>query len=334
MAIVSEGTWQPDPAAHGPGGGAGGQDYSLYGELAGWWPLISPLAEYAEDAAAVRAVFAAAGTEVLTLLDLGSGGGHMALHLAGGRSMTLVDLSQQMLAVSRQLNPDCEHIQGDMLTIRLGRDFDAVLVHDAVDYVTTTEELRQVIRTAFDHCRPGGIAVFAPDHTAEEFHRGSGGGGGHDGSGRLASFRERTSDPDPADDWILAEYEFTLRADDGTVRVVPEAHRLGCFRRATWLELLTEAGFQATALTGLLPGRVRLSRVMFTGRRPAAGEEAGSEAARTVRGQLRCAGAGRFSPGWRGQRQPDSEARVTWHRLNPQVAVMAVHHDAPGDIEA
>ena len=51
--------------------------------------------------------------------------------------MTLVDLSAEMLEVSRQLNPECEHIQGDMRTIRLGRQYDAVLVHDAVDYVTT-----------------------------------------------------------------------------------------------------------------------------------------------------------------------------------------------------
>ena len=59
-----------------------------------------------------------------------------------------------------------------MLTIRLGRVFDAVLVHDAVDYVTCQADLRQVIGTAFAHCRPGGIAVFVPDHTAETFHAG------------------------------------------------------------------------------------------------------------------------------------------------------------------
>ena len=152
-----------------------------------------------------------------------------------------------MLAVSRQLNPDCEHVQGDMRTIRLGRQFDAVLVHDAVDYVTSQDDLSSVIATAFAHCRPGGLAVFAPDHTAETFRAGRGGGGGHDGTGRQASFRERTSDPVPGDDWILAEYEFTLRDADGTVRVVPEAHRLGSFRRDTWLRLLRAAGFAAEA---------------------------------------------------------------------------------------
>jgi SAM-dependent methyltransferase len=246
-----------------------GEDYRLYQELAGWWPVISPPAEYAGDAAAVEQEFAAAGVRVHTLLDLGSGGGHIALHLRHDRSVTLVDLSAAMLAVSRQVNPGCAYVQGDMRTIRLGREFDAVLIHDAVDYMTSQADLALVIATAFAHCRPGGIAVFAPDHTAETFRPGTGAGGGHDGSGRSASFTERTSDPDNGDDWILVEYEFTLRDADGTVSVVPEAHRLGSFRRATWLALLTAAGFAAGVRSLSVPGRP--PRVLFTGRRPARG---------------------------------------------------------------
>ena len=244
-----------------------GDDYRLYRELATWWPLISPPAEYADDAAAVEREFATAGVPVRTLLDLGSGGGHVALHLSSDRVVTLADLSADMLVVSRRLNPRCEHVQGDMRTIRLGREFDAVLVHDAVDYVTSQADLALVIGTAFAHCRPGGIAVFAPDHTAETFRPGTGAGGGHDDNGRQASFTERTTDPERGDDWILAEYEFTLKDSDGTVTIVPEAHRLGSFRRATWLALLTSAGFTAGARSLSVPGRPR--RVLFTGRRPA-----------------------------------------------------------------
>jgi SAM-dependent methyltransferase len=247
---------------------ANGSGYALYTELAGWWPVISPPVEYADDAAVLGAVFASAGQPVRSVLDLGCGGGHVALHLKAGRSMTLVDLSAEMLEVSRQLNPDCEHIEGDMRSIRLNRGYDAVLVHDAVDYVTTQEDLRKVIETAFAHCRPGGLAVFAPDHTAETFRPGTGGGGGNDGAGRQASFREKTSDPDPGDDWILAEYEFTLRADDGTVQIVPEAHRLGSFRRDTWLRLLRTAGFAAEAHAGTQAGNgAAPPKVMFIGRR-------------------------------------------------------------------
>jgi len=241
--------------------------YSLYEELAWWWPVISPPEEYAADAAAIEREFGAAPAPVRTLLDLGSGGGHVALYLRRHRSVTLVDLSAHMLAASRQVNPDCEHVQGDMRTIRLGREFDAVLVHDAVDYMTSQADLALVISTAFAHCRPGGIAVFAPDHTAETFRPGTGAGGGHDGLGRQASFTERTTDPDPSDDWILAEYEFTLRDADGTVTVVPEAHRLGSFRRATWLALLTAAGFSAGVRSLSAQGRPR--RMLFTGHREA-----------------------------------------------------------------
>ncbi len=266
----SEGTGTRLPVVSNDGRMTGaGDSYSLYRELASWWPLISPPAEYSEDAALIDAAFASAGQPVRTLLDLGSGGGHVATHLKAGRSMTLVDLSGEMLEVSRRLNPDCLHVQGDMRSIRLGRTFDAVLVHDAVDYVTNDADLRRVLETAFAHCRPGGLAVFAPDHTAETFQAGTGrGGGGDDGSGRQASFRERISDPDPGDDWILAEYEFNLQEADGTVRVVPEAHRLGSFGRDTWLRLLAAAGFEAADTLAALPGaHDRGSRVVFVGNR-------------------------------------------------------------------
>jgi SAM-dependent methyltransferase len=239
-----------------------GGEYRLYRDLAGWWPLISPPEEYADEAAALAEVLSSAPLAVREVLDLGSGGGHIAVHLKEQFALTLVDLSEEMLSVSRMLNPECDHHQGDMRTIRLGRLFDAVLVHDAVDYMTTGADLRQVIETAFAHCRPGGVAVFVPDHVAETFQAVSGEGGGDDASGRQARFRERTWDPDPADTWVQAEYEFVLREADGTVEVVREAHRLGMFGRDTWLRLLTDAGFEPQPLAAGAP------RNLFTGSRP------------------------------------------------------------------
>jgi hypothetical protein len=54
-----------------------------------------------------------------------------------------------MRAMSRALNPDCEHLDGDMRSVRLARSFDAVFVHDAVCYMTTESDLRMAIETAF-----------------------------------------------------------------------------------------------------------------------------------------------------------------------------------------
>ncbi len=93
----------------------------LYSDLASWWPLISAPEEYVEEAAFAASLLRTANPPTRTVLELGSGGGNNAFHLKREFEMTLVDLSEEMLAVSRQLNPECEHIQGDMRTVRLGR---------------------------------------------------------------------------------------------------------------------------------------------------------------------------------------------------------------------
>src|SRR6185436_20585470 len=129
----------------------------LYNELAEWWPLMSAPADYAEEAALYqRALLEACERPAQTLLELGSGGGNNASHLKARFSMVLVDRSPGMLRVSRALNPDCEHVEGDMRTVRLGREFDCVFVHDAVVYMTTEDDLRRAIETAYLHCKPGG----------------------------------------------------------------------------------------------------------------------------------------------------------------------------------
>ncbi len=254
----------------GPGGQADGE-YRIYRELAAWWPLISPPGQYAEEAGYLATVLDShRGPPVREVLDLGSGGGHVAVHLTDRFSLTLVDLSPDMLAVSRRLVPRCRHRQGDMRTIRLGRLFDAVMVHDAIDYITGVDDLARVIETAFAHCRPGGIALFVPDYVKDEFAElTGGGGGGPDEDGRQASFTEHTWDPDPADDWVQADYEFSLRGADGNVAVIRETHRLGAFSRDDWLRLISAAGFAPASELGGPAGHGARPEHLFAGHRPA-----------------------------------------------------------------
>jgi ubiquinone/menaquinone biosynthesis C-methylase UbiE len=142
----------------------------LYGDLSSWWPALSSPEDYAEDAAFYRkTIVAACSSTPRTLLEPGSGGGNNASHLKAFFTMTLVDASPGMLIVSRSLNPECEHIQGDMRDIRLGRIFDAVFIEDAISYMTTEYDLQRAIETAFVHCRPGGAALFCPDYIIETF---------------------------------------------------------------------------------------------------------------------------------------------------------------------
>ena len=131
----------------------------LYRDLADWYPLLTPVADYAEEASFYRRLFETHCQQPpRTLLDLGSGGGHNAAHLKATLTCTLVDLAPAMLELSRRLNPECEHLQGDMRSIRLGRAFDCVLVHDAVSYMASRADLASAIATAFEHTAPGGVA--------------------------------------------------------------------------------------------------------------------------------------------------------------------------------
>jgi SAM-dependent methyltransferase len=169
----------------------------------------------------------------------------MASHYKRWFTATLTDLSPDMIALSRTLNPECEHLVGDMRTLRLDRQFDAVLVHDAVMYLTAEEDLRAAVATASLHCKPVGVALFAPDHVRENFAP-STDCGGHDGDGRALRYLEWDWDPDPTDTHFNAEFVYLLREDGQPLRTESESHRVGLFPRATWLRLLAEAGFQAT----------------------------------------------------------------------------------------
>jgi trans-aconitate methyltransferase len=220
----------------------------LYSELTEWWPLLSAPADYEEEAAFYRhALVGACLRAPETLLELGSGGGNNASHLKAHFRVTLVDRSEGMLAVSRSLNPTCEHFVGDMRTVRLGRQFDAVFVHDAVAYMTTEADLRHAIETAFVHCRPGGAALFAPDHLRETF-RAQTDHGGHDSGQRGLRYLEWTWDPDPNDTTYIVDYAYLLRLEDGTVRVEHDRHYEGLFSRDEWLRWLVETGFVARAV--------------------------------------------------------------------------------------
>lgn len=248
-------------------------DHRFYRQLAPWWPLLSPVAEYEEEAAFVATFLHSAGIGVRDVLELGSGGGNNAAHLKQHFSLTLVDLSPEMIAVSRALNPQCRHLVGDMRELQLDEQFDAVFVHDAIDYMTTEEDLRAVLATAYEHCRPGGIALFLPDHVGESYSPGTGSGGVDGDDGRSARYHSWAWDPDPADTWTLTTYAFVLRGADGALDVCHETHRLGLFPRATWLQLLGEAGFEASATeeeTEQETGEDRLPRTVFIGHRPRA----------------------------------------------------------------
>jgi len=220
----------------------------LYQELTDWWPILSAPEDYAEEAEFYRRMILSNCDYVpKTMLELGSGGGNNASHLKHQFDLILVDLSPGMLEVSRKLNPNCEHLQGDMRSLRLDRQFDVVFIHDAIAYLTTESELQLALKTAYYHCSWGGVAVFAPDYVRETF-RPSTSHGGHDGDGRSLRYLEWTWDPEPCDTSYISYMVYLLREGTNSIRSVDDRHECGLFDLKDWMRVISEVGFQPKSI--------------------------------------------------------------------------------------
>ena len=224
----------------------------LYNELAYLWPVISPPETYAEEADHWRrAIRNKLGEGRLHLLELGVGGGHNLSHLTTDFEAAAVDISPRMLELSRRLNPTVDHHLGDMRTVRLGRKFDAVLVHDAIGYMLTEDDLRATFTTAKEQLRTGGLLLLAPDLVRESFYEGM----AHRWTGGVGDVRVETEERmyvgEPADTVIESHFTYTI-TENGTVHTEHDIHLTGLFPIATWTRLLQETGFAAEVLP--LPG--------------------------------------------------------------------------------
>lgn len=221
----------------------------LYTDLAWLWPLWGDAAdEYASYCGHVvglieRHAMRPAGT----LLDVGCGGGKNVFNLKGRFSVTGVDLSPTMLAQASALNPESTFVHGDMRTFRLGRTFDAVLMDDAISYMTCLADLVAAFRTAAAHLSPGGVLVATPDVTTETFRQNrtvaTPATRTHRPAGLDVVFVENVYDPDPADERFETTVLYLIR-DHGNLRIETDRWTMGLFPLDTWRRVLRETGLE------------------------------------------------------------------------------------------
>ncbi len=221
----------------------------LYADLAWLWPMWGDATtEYAQYCQHVTGLIRqhtklAAGT----LLDIGCGGGKNALNLKRHFNVTGVDLSSVMLAQAKELNPECTFVQGDMRTFRLDRTFDAVLMDDAISYMSCLADFAAAFRTAYAHLNPGGVLVTTPDVTTETFQQNktivTPAVPSAAPAGIEVAFVENTYDPDPTDEQYETTVLYLIR-DHGRLRIETDHWSMGIFSRETWRRVLREAGFE------------------------------------------------------------------------------------------
>lgn len=241
----------------------------LYADLAHLWPILSPPEDYAAEAAIVRRILRrhlgpSRRARRWRILELGAGGGHTLVHLQRDADAVAADLSPQMLAHCHTLCPGVRTVAGDMRSLRLRGElgtFDAVLLHDAIDYMTTARDVQRTLRTAHAHLRKGGVALVAPTYTRETFtpHQAEHDQAAHDAG--VLTYLQYVHDPNPRDTTfeLLLVY---LIEEHGRVRVEEDRHTCGLFPTASWTRWMRAAGFRVE-LPG--PSSNDLPHTMFVG---------------------------------------------------------------------
>lgn len=241
----------------------------LYGDLSNWYDLLIPIESLEDEANLYRKLLVeACNMPSRTMLDLGAGAGYTAFFMKKEMELTLVDLSPQMLALSRKINPECEHIIGDMCSVRLGRQFDTIMFNDAIGYVAEEKDLGRAIKTAFVHCVPGGAALFCPDFVRETFTPATFCKGNDDAERSLRCLVWCRDLGSTGDQYIMEMVYLMLRKRDGEVKVVHDQHRMGVFSRAVWLANLERAGFRPRCISVRIGAQKEIVRDVFLGSKP------------------------------------------------------------------
>ncbi|MDX1958985.1 MAG: class I SAM-dependent methyltransferase [Leptospiraceae bacterium] len=225
----------------------------IYSKLASkWYPLLDPLEDHEDEANIYMDLLQSKGSSRKTLLELGAGAGNNAYYMKKKFQCTLTDLSLDMLALSKDKNPECEHHAGDMRNLRLGNSFDIVFAHDALVYITSEEDLRAVAETAFVHTKVGGLALFVPDSIKDTFEEKTELHSGQD-ENRAMRCIGWSWDPDPTDTVCYTEYSFLFREGE-TIFAHHDRHLEGLFSKATWIHVLESVGFKTETITLDLDG--------------------------------------------------------------------------------
>jgi len=148
------------------------QPSTVFSDYARYYDLLYRDKDYAAEAEYVAGLIRKFHPSARSILELGSGTGMHAIHLAKqGYEVTGVDLSPGMVNIARSnveatpqpstLNLQPIFLEEDIREVRLNKRFDAVIaLFHVISYQTTNEDVTATFETARHHLNPGGVFIF------------------------------------------------------------------------------------------------------------------------------------------------------------------------------
>jgi SAM-dependent methyltransferase len=138
---------------------------SVFGNYSRYYDLLYRHKDYQGEAAYIHSLIEKHRPGARSLFDLGCGTGrHASLLAERGYAVTGVDRSPEMLAEARARavrGARAEFFEGDLRSVRLGREFDVVVsLFHVMSYQTTNADLAAAFATLRAHLAPGGLFIF------------------------------------------------------------------------------------------------------------------------------------------------------------------------------
>ena len=216
--------------------------WMAYNELAWMDDILAPPETYAEEVQlyidAIRERMPIQSS-TSTMLHLGCGAGGHDFHFKKFFSVTGVDLSDGMLDLAKERNPEISYIKGDMRTVDLNNKFDVVAIPDSIMYMTTFQDLQKAIKNAVSHLKPGGVLLVVA-HLKEDFRENNFAYSAEKGDVHVTVFENNHI---VSDNTYEATFVCLIR-DHGKLDVYHEVHTLGLFSSVQWKSVFEECRLQ------------------------------------------------------------------------------------------
>src|ERR1700731_494428 len=139
----------------------------VFDHYAQYYDLLYSVKDYKAEAAYVSSLIEKFCPGARSMLDIGCGtGNHGFLFAQSGYDVTGVDLSPKMVSLADQKKAqrvinNIKFEQGDILSLRLGREFDVVVsLFHVMNYLTKKSDMTAGFANALNHVRPGGLFIF------------------------------------------------------------------------------------------------------------------------------------------------------------------------------